>query len=49
LGRDFVLPEDVKCMAFGVLRHRLILSYEAMAEGISTDDMIERILADVKV
>jgi MoxR-like ATPase len=48
-GRDFVLPEDVKEMAYWVLRHRIILSYEAMAEDISTDDMIERILADVKI
>ncbi len=48
-GRDFVLPEDVKSMAYGVLRHRIILNYEALAQGITTDDIIEKILQDVKV
>lgn len=48
-GRNFVLPEDIKEMAYGVLRHRIILSYEAMAEGVSTDNMIERILSDVRI
>lgn len=47
--RNFVLPEDIKEMAFPVLRHRIILSYEAMAEGVSPDDMIEKILTDVTV
>lgn len=47
--RDFVLPEDIKEMAFPVLRHRIILSYEALAEGVSPDDMIEKILHDVKI
>ena len=44
-GRDFVLPEDVKAMAIPVLRHRLVLSYEADAEGVTTDDLIARILS----
>ncbi len=44
-GRDFVLPEDVKAMAVRVLRHRLVLSYEAAAEGVTTDDLIARILS----
>jgi len=48
-GRDFVLPEDVKEMAYPTLRHRIILSYEALAEDISTDDMIEKILSDVRI
>ena len=48
-GRDFVLPEDVKQMAYAVLRHRIILSYHAMAEGITSDDLIERILANVRI
>ncbi len=47
--RDFVLPEDIKEMALPVLRHRIILSYEALAEGMSPDEMIEKILSDVKV
>ena len=48
-GRSFVIPEDIKEMAYGVLRHRIILSYEALAEWISTDDIIERILASTKI
>ena len=44
-GRDFVLPEDVKAMATAVLRHRLVLSYEAAADGVTTDDLIARILS----
>lgn len=47
--RNFVLPEDIKEMAYPVLRHRIILSYEAMAEGISPDDMIQKILTHVTV
>lgn len=48
-GRDFVLPEDIKEMAYPVLRHRIILSYEALAEWITADDMIAKILTHVKV
>ncbi|MBE6350860.1 MAG: MoxR family ATPase [Spirochaetaceae bacterium] len=43
-GRDFVLPEDVKKVTPAVLRHRLVLSYEAAADGISADDVISKIL-----
>ena len=43
-GRDFVLPEDVKAVALNVLRHRLVLSYEAAADNISADEIITRIL-----
>jgi MoxR-like ATPase len=46
-GRDFVSPEDIQSMAFDVLRHRIILSYEAEADGITADrfisDLIQRI------
>lgn len=48
-GRDFVLPEDIKEMAFPVLRHRIILSYEAQAEWMTPDDVIQKILTHVKV
>jgi MoxR-like ATPase len=41
-GRSFVLPEDIKSIGPDVLRHRLILTYEADAEGITTDDLIQR-------
>src|SRR5574344_2980941 len=43
-GRSFVLPEDVKAAAPAVLRHRLVLSYEAAADGVTADDLISRIL-----
>jgi MoxR-like ATPase len=44
-GRSFVTPEDVKAAAFPVLRHRLVLSYEAEADGLEGDSVISRILA----
>lgn len=44
-GRDFVSPQDVKTLAPDVLRHRIVLSYEAEAEGKSTDDLISELLA----
>lgn len=43
-GRDFVLPEDIKAVALNVLRHRLVLSYEAAADNITADEIISRIL-----
>lgn len=43
-GRDFVLPEDVKEVSASVLRHRIVLSYEAAADGVTSDDLIEKIL-----
>ncbi len=44
-GRDFVSPEDVQSMAFPVLRHRLLLSYQAQAEGIHPNQIINHILS----
>ena len=44
-GRSFVLPEDVKESAHSVLRHRLVLSYEAAADGVDSDTLISRILS----
>ena len=44
-GRSFVTPEDVKAAAFPVLRHRLVLSYEAEADGLEPDAVISRILS----
>ena len=43
-GRSFVLPEDVKAVAAMVLRHRIVLSYEAAADNITADDIIAKIL-----
>ncbi len=48
-GRDAVTPDDVKAVTHAVLRHRIIPTYYAQAEGISTDKMIDEILATVKV
>lgn len=47
--RDFVSPDDIQEMAYDVLRHRLILSYEAEAQSISTDHVIKELLARVAV
>jgi MoxR-like ATPase len=48
-GRAFVTPQDVKDMVPDVLRHRILLTYEAEAEEITTDTILERILAKVPV
>ena len=48
-GRDFVLPEDIKSVALNVLRHRLVLSYEAAADNVTADDIITRILDFIPV
>ena len=48
-GRSFVVPEDVKAVAPAVLRHRLVLSYEAEADGVDADTIIARLLAFVPV
>jgi MoxR-like ATPase len=48
-GRPFVIPEDVKAIAHDVLRHRLVLSYEAAAEQMSADRIIDQVLGAVAV
>ena len=48
-GRGYVTPQDVKSMAPDVLRHRIIISYEAEAEGKTTDDLIEVLLERIEV
>ncbi|MEO9806288.1 MAG: MoxR family ATPase [Reichenbachiella sp.] len=48
-GRDFVLPEDIKEVAPDVLNHRIILNYEAEADGITTHDIINTILNKVNI
>jgi MoxR-like ATPase len=47
--RDYTTPHDVKSVARDVLRHRLIVSYEADAEGLNSDDLLARILSHVPV
>lgn len=46
-GRDFVTPEDIHSLVYDVLRHRLILSFEAQATGITCDEVIAKILRAV--
>ena len=46
-GRDYALPEDVTDVAPDVMRHRLVLSYEALSEGKSADDLIRRVMKQV--
>jgi len=46
-GRDYTETDDVKAIARDVLRHRILLTYEAEAEGIDTDEVIRRILARI--
>ncbi|HMX74087.1 MAG TPA: MoxR family ATPase [Anaerolineales bacterium] len=43
-GRSYVLPQDVLDMALDVIRHRLVLSYEALSDNISSDDILKKIL-----
>jgi MoxR-like ATPase len=48
-GRGYVLPEDLTDLAVDTLRHRLVLSYEALAEGLSADDIVARVMARIAV
>jgi MoxR-like ATPase len=48
-GRDFVAPEDIQSVAPDVLRHRLIMTYEAEAEGITADRFVQELLRRVAV
>ena len=43
-GRNFVTPEDVHAVVYDVLRHRIILSFEAQADGLTSDDIIGMLL-----
>jgi len=46
-GREYALPEDIRDLAPEVMRHRFVLSYEALAENISSDHIVARVLATV--
>ena len=48
-GRDSVRPDDVKAVAHACLRHRLILTYEAEAEGVTKDAVLDEIVKLVAV
>jgi MoxR-like ATPase len=47
-GRDYALPEDVTDLVPDVFRHRLVLSYEALAEGLSPDELIGRVMQHIR-
>ena len=46
-GRDYALPQDLQDIAPDILRHRLVLSYDALADDISADRVVERVLATI--
>lgn len=48
-GRTYALPQDVVDMAFDVIRHRLVLSYEALSEEVSADDLLTKIVGRIPV
>lgn len=48
-GRGFVVPDDIKAMVYDVLRHRILLSYEAEAESITSENIITQILEQVNL
>jgi len=48
-GRGYVIPEDVKSVIYDVLRHRILLTYEAEAEDITSDQIIEKIVDKIKI
>jgi MoxR-like ATPase len=48
-GREYALPQDIRELAHDVLRHRFVLSYEALADGVDADQIVDRILEAVPV
>ena len=48
-GKDFVTPVDVAYMAHELMRHRIVLTYEAEAQGITTDEIIDKVLQAVQI
>ena len=48
-GRDYVDPEDVRSVLHSIMRHRLILTYDALADHISPDDIVDEIVTQVAV
>jgi MoxR-like ATPase len=48
-GRDYALPQDLTDVAPDVLRHRLVLSYDALADGVPADHVVSRVLAGTPV
>ncbi len=48
-GRDYVIPDDIKAIVYDVLRHRIVMTYEAEAEDLSTEILIKRILESIQL
>jgi MoxR-like ATPase len=48
-GRNYVFPQDVLDMAYDVMRHRLVLSYEALSDNVSSDDLLKKILDRIPI
>jgi MoxR-like ATPase len=48
-GRGYVLPDDVKAIGLDVLRHRIITSFEAEAEEITSEDIVDRVFGAIDV
>jgi MoxR-like ATPase len=48
-GRGYVTPDDVKQIAHDVLRHRIIVTYEAEAEEVNSEEIVRRILDQIEV
>jgi len=48
-GRDYVLPQEVLDMALDVIRHRLVLSYEALSDNVTADDLLKKIISRIPV
>ncbi len=48
-GRDYALPQDVLDMALDVMRHRLVLSYEALSDNVASDDLLKKILERIPI
>ena len=48
-GRDYVIPEDVKAFAHEVLRHRILLTFEALADGVTSDQVVDSVVQAVPV
>jgi len=48
-GRDYVLPEDIKEIAYDVMNHRILLNYEAAADGVTAKDIISKILQKIPI
>ena len=48
-GRDYALPQDVLDMALDVIRHRMVLSYEALSDNVTSDDVLKQILENIPI